>query len=123
MVVGTSEGFSKDLQLIGVGYRGAVAGKTLTMNLGFSHPVVMEIPHDVEVKVTSCLATALKIDCCCTLLIHTLFLAHKNVVQQDLLCKNVLWHQCPLHLPFMQGSAIATVAPAFTTFGCSLSLL
>lgn len=52
MVVGTSEGFAKDLQLIGVGYRGAVSGNTLTMNLGFSHPVVMTIPHDVEVKVT-----------------------------------------------------------------------
>ncbi|KAL3142133.1 hypothetical protein ABBQ32_004750 [Trebouxia sp. C0010 RCD-2024] len=52
MIVGTSEGFAKDLQLIGVGYRGSVAGKTLTMNLGFSHPVVMTIPDDVEVKVT-----------------------------------------------------------------------
>lgn len=51
MIVGTSEGFAKDLQLIGVGYRGSVAGKTLTMNLGFSHPVVMTIPDDVEVKV------------------------------------------------------------------------
>lgn len=53
MVVGTSEGFVKDLQLIGVGYRGAVAGNTLTMNLGFSHPVIMTIPDDVEVKVGS----------------------------------------------------------------------
>ncbi|KAL0027653.1 hypothetical protein WJX79_005898 [Trebouxia sp. C0005] len=52
MVVGASEGFAKDLQLIGVGYRGAVAGNKLTMNLGFSHPVEMEIPQDVEVKVT-----------------------------------------------------------------------
>ena len=65
MVVGTSEGFSKDLQLIGVGYRGAVAGKKLTMNLGFSHPVEMEIPHDVEVKVRLCPASARKVDCCC----------------------------------------------------------
>lgn len=54
MVVGTSEGFTKDLQLIGVGYRAAVNGKKLNMNLGFSHPVEMEIPGDVEVKV-SCL--------------------------------------------------------------------
>ncbi len=51
MVVGISEGFVKDLQLIGVGYRGAVAGNKLNMNLGFSHPVEMEIPQDVEVKV------------------------------------------------------------------------
>ena len=53
MVVGTSQGFEKNLQLIGVGYRGAVAGKKLTMNLGFSHPVEMVIPDDVEVKVNS----------------------------------------------------------------------
>lgn len=53
MVIGTSEGFTKDLQLIGVGYRAAVSGKELNMNLGFSHPVKMEIPHDVEVKVSS----------------------------------------------------------------------
>ena len=53
MVVGTSEGFSKDLQLIGVGYRGAVSGNKLTMNLGYSHPVEMEIPQDVEVKVSN----------------------------------------------------------------------
>lgn len=58
MVVGTSEGFAKDLQLIGVGYRGAVAGSKLTMNLGFSHPVEMEIPHDVEVKVRSLVESA-----------------------------------------------------------------
>ena len=51
MILGTTEGFSKEMQLIGVGYRGAVSGKTLTMNLGFSHPVVMTIPDDVEVQV------------------------------------------------------------------------
>lgn len=53
MVIGTSEGFTKDLQLIGVGYRAAVNGKELNMNLGFSHPVKMEIPPDVEVKVSN----------------------------------------------------------------------
>ena len=58
MVIGTSQGFQKDLQLIGVGYRGTVAGNKLTMNLGFSHPVEMEIPSDVEVKVSlSCLVS------------------------------------------------------------------
>ena len=55
MVVGTSEGFTKDLQLIGVGYRATVTGKQLNMNLGFSHPVQMEIPPDVEVKVSTAL--------------------------------------------------------------------
>ena len=58
MVIGTSQGFQKDLQLIGVGYRGTVTGNKLVMNLGFSHPVEMEIPADVEVKVSlSCLVS------------------------------------------------------------------
>eukprot|EP00243_Klebsormidium_subtile_P008001 TRINITY_DN365_c0_g1_i1.p1 TRINITY_DN365_c0_g1~~TRINITY_DN365_c0_g1_i1.p1 ORF type:complete len:242 (-),score=45.72 TRINITY_DN365_c0_g1_i1:320-1045(-) len=51
MINGVSTGFKKDLELIGVGYRASVAGQTLTMNLGFSHPVVMEIPEGINVKV------------------------------------------------------------------------
>ncbi len=39
MVVGVTNGFSKTLQLVGVGYRAAAKGKGLTLNLGFSHPV------------------------------------------------------------------------------------
>ena len=69
MVIGTHEGFQKDLQLIGVGYRGTVAGNKLTMNLGFSHPVIMDIPDDVEVKVSTCCpgvlisSTVIKVPC------------------------------------------------------------
>lgn len=51
MVVGVSKGFEKKLQLIGVGYRAAVEGRELTLNLGFSHPVKMAIPDDIQVKV------------------------------------------------------------------------
>lgn len=51
MINGVSTGFKKDLELIGVGYRASVAGQTLTMNLGFSHPVVMVIPEGINVKV------------------------------------------------------------------------
>ncbi|GAB4815631.1 hypothetical protein N2152v2_008087 [Parachlorella kessleri] len=51
MVVGVSDGFTKQLSLVGVGYRAAVAGGTLTLNLGYSHPVEMPIPKGVEVKV------------------------------------------------------------------------
>ena len=51
MVIGTSEGFKKELSLIGVGYRGAVSGQKLTMNLGYSHPVEMDIPQGITVQV------------------------------------------------------------------------
>ncbi|THG02457.1 50S ribosomal protein L6, chloroplastic [Camellia sinensis] len=51
MVVGVSKGFEKRLQLIGVGYRAMLEGKVLVLNLGFSHPVRMEIPAGIQVKV------------------------------------------------------------------------
>ena len=47
MVVGVTEGFSKTLELVGTGYRASVEGKTLTINIGFSHPVVMEAPENI----------------------------------------------------------------------------
>ena len=47
MVEGVSTGFSKKLQLIGVGYRAAVKGKNLEMQLGFSHPVLVECPDGI----------------------------------------------------------------------------
>ena len=50
MVIGVTKGFTKDLEIVGVGYRGAVSGKKLTLNLGLSHAVVIEIPDDIEVK-------------------------------------------------------------------------
>ena len=42
MVIGTSEGYQKTLELVGVGYRAQLQGKKLVMNLGFSHPVEVE---------------------------------------------------------------------------------
>ncbi|XP_009785468.1 large ribosomal subunit protein uL6c [Nicotiana tabacum] len=51
MVVGVSKGFEKKLQLVGVGYRATVEGKDIVLNLGFSHPVKMEIPDGLQVKV------------------------------------------------------------------------
>ena len=50
MVIGVTSGFTKDLEIVGVGYRGAVSGKKLTLNLGLSHVVEIEIPDDIEVK-------------------------------------------------------------------------
>ena len=51
MVVGVTEGFEKKLEVNGVGYRAAKAGKKLTLNLGYSHPVEMEDPEGIETKV------------------------------------------------------------------------
>jgi large subunit ribosomal protein L6 len=48
MVVGVSDGFEKKLQLNGVGYRCAVQGKKLNLTLGFSHPVVYELPEGIS---------------------------------------------------------------------------
>lgn len=51
MVVGVSEGFSKKLEINGVGYRVALQGTDLKMNLGFSHEVIYHLPQGVEAKV------------------------------------------------------------------------
>ncbi len=51
MVTGVTEGFRKDLEIHGVGYRANLQGKTLVMNLGFSHPVEYTVPPDVTVEV------------------------------------------------------------------------
>lgn len=47
MVTGVTAGFEKKLQLVGVGYRAAAKGNSLTLNLGFSHPVEYELPKGV----------------------------------------------------------------------------
>jgi large subunit ribosomal protein L6 len=51
MVTGVSEGYTKTLEVNGVGYKAAKAGKKLTLNLGYSHPVEMEDPEGIESKV------------------------------------------------------------------------
>ncbi|MDD6785799.1 MAG: 50S ribosomal protein L6 [Eggerthellales bacterium] len=48
MVEGVSNGFSKKLQMVGVGYRAALKGKDLEMQLGYSHPVLVECPEGIE---------------------------------------------------------------------------
>lgn len=48
MVVGVTDGFAKTLELVGTGYRAAAeGGKKLTINIGFSHPVVMDAPENI----------------------------------------------------------------------------
>ncbi|HHT07817.1 MAG: 50S ribosomal protein L6 [Christensenellales bacterium] len=53
MVVGVTEGFSKTLELVGTGYRAQVDGNTLTLNVGYSHPVVFTAPKDVTFQTPS----------------------------------------------------------------------
>jgi large subunit ribosomal protein L6 len=50
-VTGVSTGFSKSLDLVGVGYRAAVSGKKLELSLGYSHPINFPIPEGIEIKV------------------------------------------------------------------------
>ena len=53
MVTGVSKGYERKLELVGVGYRAAVQGKTLNLTLGFSHPVAVEMPEGVTVEAPS----------------------------------------------------------------------
>lgn len=50
MVTGVTEGFVKELQLLGVGYRAQMKGKVLNLTLGFSHPVNYPIPEGIEIE-------------------------------------------------------------------------
>lgn len=52
-VVGVSEGYRKVLEIVGTGYRAALSGRTLTLQLGFSHSIEFPLPDGVEAKVES----------------------------------------------------------------------
>ena len=62
MVVGVTAGYTKVLEVNGVGYKVSKAGKTLTLNLGYSHPVVMEDPEGIESTVADNKITITGID-------------------------------------------------------------
>ena len=53
MVIGVSEGYTKTLEISGVGYRAAKQGKNLSLSLGFSHPVVIEPPEGIAFECPS----------------------------------------------------------------------
>ncbi len=53
MVEGVSNGFSKKLEMVGVGYRAAMKGKNLELQVGFSHPVLVEAPEGITFEVPS----------------------------------------------------------------------
>jgi len=50
MVTGVSEGFKKELELVGVGYRAEAKGQNLEMSLGYSHDIVFQLPAEVKVE-------------------------------------------------------------------------
>ena len=50
MVVGVSQGYRKDLELVGVGYRAEAKGQLLEMSLGYSHDIIMEMPQEIKVE-------------------------------------------------------------------------
>ena len=62
MVVGVTQGFSKKLEVNGVGYKAAVQGKNLHLQLGYSHPVEFNIPEGIEITVEKNLITVAGMD-------------------------------------------------------------
>ena len=59
MIIGVTEGFTKELELVGIGYRASVGDNKLTLNVGYSHPVVFDIVEGLEVETPN--ATNIKI--------------------------------------------------------------
>ena len=53
VVTGVTKGYERKLELVGVGYRAAVAGKTLNLTLGFSHPIAIDMPEGISVEAPS----------------------------------------------------------------------
>lgn len=50
-VIGVTQGFKKDLEIVGLGYRAAVAGDKLTLTLGFAHPIEFKLPPGIKVAI------------------------------------------------------------------------
>ncbi len=53
MVLGVTKGYSKNMEIVGIGYNAKVQGKDLALSLGYTHPVVLEIPIGIKVDVTN----------------------------------------------------------------------
>lgn len=50
MIIGVSEGYKKEMEVIGVGYRATATGQLLELSLGYSHPIAIELPKEVKVS-------------------------------------------------------------------------
>jgi large subunit ribosomal protein L6 len=53
MITGVTKGYEKKLELVGVGFRAAAQGKALNLTLGFSHPVVFDVPEGISIETPS----------------------------------------------------------------------
>lgn len=53
MVTGVTKGYSKNLEIVGIGYTAKVQGKDLVLSLGYTHPVTLEIPKGIKIDVTN----------------------------------------------------------------------
>lgn len=62
MVIGVKDGFEKKLEINGVGYNAQVSGNKINLNLGFSHPIEVDIPDSIEVKIEKNIVTISGID-------------------------------------------------------------
>ncbi len=62
MVTGVNEGYQKQLEIVGVGYKAALAGQKLTLNVGFSHPVEFILPEGIKGEVKGSIITIAGID-------------------------------------------------------------
>jgi len=62
MITGVTTGYEKKLEINGVGFRAAVSGKTLTLNLGFSHPIEFPIPEQINISLDKNVITVAGID-------------------------------------------------------------
>src|SRR6185369_12222347 len=60
MVKGVTDGYSKDLEIQGVGFKAALKGKQLDLALGYSHPILMDIPEGIKITVVE--GTRLKVE-------------------------------------------------------------
>ncbi|MFA6254921.1 MAG: 50S ribosomal protein L6 [Patescibacteria group bacterium] len=62
MIIGVTQGFSKQLEVNGIGYKAAVQGSNLVLHLGYSHPIEYNIPTGIEIKVEKNIITVSGID-------------------------------------------------------------
>jgi len=62
MVTGVNQGFQRELEIVGVGYRAEVSGKKATFHLGYSHPIVFELPDGIDAKIEKTKITLSGID-------------------------------------------------------------
>ena len=62
MVTGVSQGFEKILDIVGVGYRAELSGRTATFHLGYSHPIIFELPDGIDARIDKTRITLSGID-------------------------------------------------------------